>query len=175
MGTLSDLASSRKQFLGNRVFFPLLIRERQELVLPSSVISIVDDDVSMRASLVRLIKSYDLSAEGFSSAEDFLKSGRSQDSGCLILDVHLPRMSGLELQSHLLVSNPRLPIIFVSAGSNEFARRKALRNGAIEFLQKPFNEDAFLKALKSSVMIHPKKCFRLFQSEQTNSKLAQGD
>jgi len=175
MGALRDLASGREHFLGTRGFFPLLIRERQELVLPSSVISIVDDDVSMRTSLVRLIKSYDLSAEGFSSAEDFLRSGRSQDSACLILDVHLPGMSGLELQSDLLVSNPRLPVIFVSAKDNEFARRKALKNGAVDFLQKPFSEDIFLKALKSSVVFHPKKRFRLFHSGQTNSKLAQGD
>src|SRR5882762_9735004 len=134
-----------------RQLFPLLVRKRSELVVKGMVISIIDDNESIRAALKRLIQSIGLSVEDFASAEDFLVSCRSQDSACLILDLELPGMSGLELQTQLHISNPGVPIVFISARFDENARARALRTGAIEFLQKPFSEEALFEAIKTSL------------------------
>ena len=117
------------------------------------VISIIDDNESIRVALKRLIQSIGLRAEDFASAEEFLVSCRSQDSACLILDLQLPGMSGLELQNQLHVSNPGVPIVFISARFDEHERTRALRAGAFRFLQKPFSEDALFEAIKSSLLI----------------------
>src|SRR5258706_12324022 len=85
------------------------------------------------------------------SCVKFLLSSRSQDSACLILDLQLPGMSGLELQSQLHVSNPGVPIVFISAHGDEQARAKTLTAGAVEFLQKPFSEEALFEAIKTSL------------------------
>lgn len=139
--------------LATRPFCPLLVRRRGALTVKGVVISIVDDNASIRMALKRLIESTGLPAEDFSSAEEFLASCRSQGSACLILDLQLPGMSGLELQSQLHVSDPGVPIVFISATLDEQARRRALRSGAIEFLQKPFTERALFEALKTSLSI----------------------
>jgi FixJ family two-component response regulator len=139
--------------LATRPFFPLLVRKRSALTVKSVVISIIDDNASIRMALKRLIESTGLPAEDFASAEEFLVSRRSQDSACLILDLQLPGMSGLGLQSQLHISNPGVPIIFISARFDEQARARALRTGAIEFLQKPFSEEALFKAIKTALLI----------------------
>ena len=107
--------------------FPLLVRKRGKLTVKGVVISIIDDNASIRIALKRLIESTGLPVEDFASAEEFLVSCRSQDSACLILDLQLPGMSGLELQSQLHISNPGVPIIFISARLDEQARARALR------------------------------------------------
>ena len=118
------------------------------------VISIVDDDESVREALESLMKSVGYVAKVFPSAGDFLRSGYLNDTGCLILDVQMPGMSGLELQKSLVASKCRVPIIFISAHSDADARARALKAGAVEFLQKPFSEDALLNAINSSLAIH---------------------
>ena len=143
--------TSLRYALVARRLFPLLVRQRGELTLKGVVISIIDDHASIRMALKRLIESTGLPAEDFSSAEEFLVSCRSQDSACLILDLQLPGMSGLELQSQLHISNPGVPIVFISARFDEQARARALRTGAIEFLQKPFSEEALFEAIKTSL------------------------
>jgi FixJ family two-component response regulator len=90
--------------------------------------------------------------EEFASAEEFLISGRSQDSACLLLDLRLSGMSGLELQNQLLISNPRLPIIFMSASADEISTTRALRSGAIEFLETPIDKKALFAAIDSSFL-----------------------
>src|SRR5712671_3399548 len=139
--------------LAPRRLLPLLIRNRGELAVKGVVISIIDDNASIRMALKRLIESTGLPAEDFASAEEFLVSCRSQDSACLILDLQLPGMSGLELQSQLHISNPGVPIVFISARFDEQARARALGTGAIEFLQKPFSEEALFEAIKTSLSI----------------------
>ena len=139
--------------LVTRRLFPLLVRKRCELTVKGMVISIIDDNASIRIALKRLIQSTGLPVEDFASAEEFLVSCRSQDSACLILDLQLPGMSGLELQSQLHISNPGVPIIFISARFDAQARARALRTGAIEFLQKPFSEEALFAAIKTSLSI----------------------
>lgn len=118
------------------------------------VISIVDDDESVREALESLMRSAGYIPKVFSSAGDFLSSEYVNDTGCLILDVQMPGMSGLELQNHLVASNSPVPIIFISAHCDEQARVLALEAGAIVFLKKPFSEDALLDAIKSSFATH---------------------
>ena len=137
--------------LATRPFYPLLVRRQSALTVKGVVISIIDDNASIRMALKRLIESTGLPAEDFASAEEFLVSCRSQDSACLVLDLQLPGMSGLELQSQLHISNPGVPIVFISARFDEQTRARALRTGAIEFLQKPFSEEALFEAIKTSL------------------------
>ena len=115
------------------------------------LISVVDDDSSLRNAIKRLINSIGLNVEGFASAEEFLGSGCYEDSACLILDVRLPGMSGMELHSRLIAANYRLPIIFISGHGDGDLRSQALEAGAVEFLQKPFSEQAMFNALYLSL------------------------
>lgn len=114
-----------------------------------ALISIVDDDDSIRKATKRLIQSVGLRVEDFASAEEFLSSGRPKDSACLILDVRLPGMSGLELQSELATSEVTVPIIFITAHGDNETRAKALNAGAAAFLQKPFTEKSLFKSINS--------------------------
>lgn len=108
-------------------------------------VSIVDDDESIRESIRSLLGSVGVTAITFASAEEFLNSGYQDDTSCLILDVRMPGMGGLELQQRLTSAGRRIPIIFITAhASDEEARRRALKGGAIDFLQKPFSEDVLL-------------------------------
>ena len=118
------------------------------------IISIVDDDESVRKAIKRLLESFDLNAEDFASAEEYLISGRCEDSACLILDVRLPGMSGLELQNQLAASNCRVPIIFISGHDDGTVEAQALKAGAIDFLEKPFSEKALFDVIKSLLVVH---------------------
>ena len=119
-------------------------------------ISVVDDDQSMREALHTLIESMGLSAEEFSSAEDFLNSGRTEVFDCLILDVRMPGLGGLELQRRLAADHRRIPIIFITAHYSEEERTRALKAGAVDFLSKPFTEQELLNAIDASLLIHIK-------------------
>jgi DNA-binding NtrC family response regulator len=116
-------------------------------MVDNALISIVDDDESIRKATKRLIESVGVRVEDFASAEEFLSSGRPDKSSCLILDVRLPGMSGLELQSHLRTSDSKVPIVFVTAHGDAAVRARALEGGAVDFLQKPFTEKALFKAI----------------------------
>ena len=118
------------------------------------IISIVEDDESLRNAIKRLINSAGLSAEDFGSAEDFLLSDCREASACLILDLRLPGISGLELQNKLVASDCRVPIIFISAHGDGDLRTRAMEAGAIEFLQKPFSEKALFDAIISSLLLY---------------------
>ena len=117
------------------------------------VISIVDDDESVRKALQRLIKSVGLKVEAFASAEDFLSRAKPHEAACLVLDLQLPGMNGLELQAELRAANCRIPIVFISAHGDGQARAQALAAGAIDFLQKPFGEKALFGARDSALLI----------------------
>src|SRR6267142_573277 len=116
-----------------------------------AVISIVDDDESIRKATKRLIESVGLTVEDFPSAEDFARFGRPQDSACLILDVRLPGISGLEVQNQLIASKCQVPIIFITAHGDEQMRARALKVGAVDFLQKPFTEKQLFRAINPFV------------------------
>jgi FixJ family two-component response regulator len=115
------------------------------------LISIVDDDDSLRNSLNNLIRSVGFRAQGFSSAEAFLNSNQVPDTACLILDVRMPGMNGLELQRQLVAANCRIPIVFITSHGDDDARAQALKAGAVDFLYKPFREETLLKAIDSAL------------------------
>jgi len=117
--------------------------------LSEPLVSIVDDDVSVRRSTRRLLLSSGLRAEAFASAEDFLQSGRVAETACLLLDVRMPGMDGLELQRRLSETDRMIPIIFLSARASEEEERRALRAGAAEFLRKPVSKEALLNAIRA--------------------------
>ena len=124
-------------------------------VLPQAlVISIIDDDESVREATKRLIRSLGYGAVSFGSAEEFLSSDRLHDTSCLITDVQMPGLNGVELQSYLIANGHDMPVIFVTAFPEECLRRRALGAGAFGFLSKPLEEDVLIgcldKALKES-------------------------
>jgi FixJ family two-component response regulator len=118
---------------------------------PPRRISIVDDDASIREALKSLMRSIRFHVEAFASAEDFLASERLNDTACLILDVHLPGMSGFELQNQLNLQRRAIPIIFITAHADEASRQRALKGGAIDFLGKPVRRETLFRAIQSAI------------------------
>lgn len=116
-------------------------------------ISVVDDDDSVREALKSLLKSAGFEVEVFASAEEFLDSSQLLDTACLILDVRMPGMSGIELQDLLTTSHGAFPIVFISAHADAEARERALENGAVGFLEKPFSDEALLDAIDAAVRL----------------------
>jgi FixJ family two-component response regulator len=115
------------------------------------LISVVDDDESVRESLSGLIRSVGFGVMVFASAEEFLASNRLLDADCLILDVRMPGMSGIDLQRQLAASHTSIPVIFITAHGDEEARVRALNGGAVDYLLKPFSEEALLKAIDTAL------------------------
>src|SRR5258708_4425561 len=115
------------------------------------LISIVDYDDSLRDSLNNLIRSVGFRAQGFASAEEFLNSNQLHNTECLILDVRMPGMNGLDLQRHLVSANSRIPIVFITSHADEDAETRALQAGAVAFLYKPCREEMLLKAIDSAL------------------------
>jgi len=120
-------------------------------VSETALISIVDDDESMREAIQSLLRSVGFRAETFASGEQFLQSEQIEHTACLILDVRMPGMSGLELQRRLMATQCRIPIVFVTAHGEEEARSRALQEGAVDFLLKPFSEEALLNAIQAAL------------------------
>jgi FixJ family two-component response regulator len=112
------------------------------------MISIIDDDESVREALWGLVSSVGYSVSTFASAEEFVNSDQLGNAGCLILDVAMPGMGGIELQRRLVAGDSQVPVIFITAHEDEEIRAQALRNGAEAFLIKPFSEDALLDAIQ---------------------------
>jgi two-component system response regulator FixJ len=119
-------------------------------VPPVRKISIVDDDESLRTALRGLLRSAGFEASTFASAREFLESPERLACACLILDVRMPGMSGLELQRRLSDSGSTIPIVFISAHSDEESRARALEKGAVAFLKKPFSDEALLNAIAAA-------------------------
>lgn len=123
----------------------MAIRERPQLV------AIIDDNELVRVALDGLMKSVGFPALAFGSAEEFLASDHTHDTGCLIVDIHLPGMSGLELQSKVNAKRYRIPTIFITAHGDENIRMQALRAGAVEFMMKPFDDEALLESVRAAL------------------------
>ena len=117
----------------------------------AKVIAIVDDDELMRGALQSMLKSVGLSSLAFASAEEFLKSGQHQQTTCLIADIRMPGMSGLELQAKLNAEHCRIPTIFITAHGDTKMRMQALRAGAVEFLAKPFDDEVLLENVRAAL------------------------
>lgn len=115
------------------------------------VVAIVDDDESVRMSLQSLMRAVGLPAKAFASAEEFLDSGQQQHAACLIADIRMPGMSGLELQARLNSQNCRIPTIFITAHGDTNMRLHAMRAGASEFLTKPFSDRVLLEHVRAAL------------------------
>lgn len=116
-----------------------------------SLISVVDDDDSVRESLQCLIRALGFAVEAFASAEEFLNSYRLPDTRCLVLDVRMPGMSGPELQRRLAAGCREIPVILITAHGDEAARSQALKDGAVDYLFKPFREESLLEAIHAAL------------------------
>ena len=117
----------------------------------TKLVAIVDDDDSMRIAVQDLLDAVGLAAQGFASAEDFLRSGRQHGTACLIADIRMPGMSGLELQAQLNAERCRIPIIFITAHGDEKMRLQARRQGAVEFLSKPFDNEVLIDSVRAAL------------------------
>jgi FixJ family two-component response regulator len=117
------------------------------------LISVVDDDESVRESLPDLLREFGFAAEAFSSAEEFLASDCLGQTKCLVLDVTMPGMSGLDLQQELTRRREEIPIVFITAHRDENVRPHLLERGAVECLFKPFSETALLEALNAALRV----------------------
>ena len=115
------------------------------------LISIVDDDDALRNSLDDLIRSIGFRTQGFPSSEAFLSSDQACDTACLILDVRMPGMNGLDLQRQMVAANWRIPIIFITSHADDGARARSLEAGAVAFLYKPFREEELLTAIDAAL------------------------
>jgi FixJ family two-component response regulator len=119
------------------------------------LISVIEDDKSVRESLEMFIEAFGFDVLGFASAEQFLASDTINDSACLILDVTLPGMTGIELQHRLKEMGVPAAVIFITAQPNERNREQALQDGAIAFLEKPFSSEALLSAIRKAGINSP--------------------
>ncbi|HKE43434.1 MAG TPA: response regulator [Steroidobacteraceae bacterium] len=117
----------------------------------SVLISVIDDDASFRRALVSLLKSLGYDVDSFGTAEEFLGSGRIGETDCLISDVQMPGMSGLDLQAKLNADGHELPMIFVAASPGAKAREQAIASGALAFLGKPFPEERLITILNHAL------------------------
>src|SRR5712692_8477051 len=117
----------------------------------TKLVAIVDDDDSMRSALQGLLKESGLRSQVFASAEEFLNSGQQHQTACLIADIRMPGMSGLELQARLNAEHCRIPTIFITAHGDTKMRMQALRAGAVEFLAKPFEDEALLESVRAAL------------------------
>jgi FixJ family two-component response regulator len=115
------------------------------------LVAIVDDDELLRSALQGLLKSAGLPARSFASAEEFLDSGQQDHTACLIADIRMPGMSGLELQAKLSAEHCRIPTIFITAHGDAKMRLQALRAGAVEFLPKPFDDEVLLASVRAAL------------------------
>lgn len=118
------------------------------------VISIIDDDASVRLATDSLLRSYGYTVYTFASADEFLRSAQLNDTSCVIADVRMPVMSGVDLQAHLITRGYRLPFIFVTAFPEETVRARALKAGAIGILTKPFDGPSLMNCLDVALSKH---------------------
>ncbi len=116
-----------------------------------NLISVVDDDEAVRRTTSLLVESFGFRAATFESAENFLTSVHLRETSCLIVDVQMPGMGGLQLQSHLSAAGCGVPIIFITAYESDESRQRALRAGAVAFLAKPFSDEELLQTIRSAL------------------------
>jgi FixJ family two-component response regulator len=115
------------------------------------MVAVVEDDDSYRVAVRRLLKSAGFSVQSFATAEDFLRSGRQHETGCLITDIRMPGMSGLDLQAKLNADHCLIPTIFITAHGDEDMRLQAMRGGAVKFMVKPFDGEILLESVRAAI------------------------
>jgi len=134
-------------------------------------IYVVDDDPSVRDSTQMLLKSVGFNVKTFGSAQDFLKADLQEDLGCLVLDVRMPGMSGLDLQEKLVAAKTPLPVIFITGHGTVPLSVRAMKAGAVDFLQKPFEEQDLLDAINRAVARQRERKLKADESEKLQQRL----
>jgi len=124
---------------------------QKESAIVRPLLAVVDDDVMLRESLPDLLREFGFAARAFSSGQEFLSSQYLDETKCLILDVAMPGMSGLDLQQELKRRRQLIPIIFITGQKDDDIRKKALKQGAVKFLYKPFSDNALLDAVNEAL------------------------
>jgi len=119
----------------------------------AQLVAVVDDDESARSAVHGVLKSVGLKTRAFASAEEFLRSGDQNETACLITDIQMPGMSGLELQAALVEQDCRIPTIFITAYGDAKTRTQAMKGGAVELLLKPFDDDVLLESVRAVLEI----------------------
>jgi FixJ family two-component response regulator len=127
---------------------------KESMTEPVPIVFVVDDEPTVCASIKRLVRSVGIEAQTYSSAQEFLRGKRPDVPGCLVLDVRLPDLSGLDLQQELAKANITLPIIFVTGHGDIPMSVRAMKAGAVEFLTKPFREQDLLEAIQHGIQQH---------------------
>ena len=127
------------------------MRDEEPRTIPRSVVSVVDDDESVRESLPDLLAQLGFAVKAFSSAEEFLTSDYVGQTRCLILDIVMPGMTGIELQRELIRRRQQIPIVFITAHRDESVYPRLIEQGAVDCLFKPFSETALLEALNAAI------------------------
>jgi FixJ family two-component response regulator len=140
-----------KPFNDEELLQTIRLALRREFEVTKDLISVVDDDESVRRTITLLIQSFGFRAAAFDSAESFLKSAHKHNTSCLILDIQLPNMNGLQLQSELAAANCGIPIILITAYDDEESRGRAMQAGAVAFLDKPFSDQQLLQTIRSAL------------------------
>jgi FixJ family two-component response regulator len=128
-------------------------RSQEKSSIEHLLVSIVDDDESVRESLPDLLREFGFAARAFSSAEEFLASDFIKETKCLLLDITMPGMSGPDLQQELKRRRQEIPIVFITAQRDETVRSRLIKQGAVECLFKPFSETALLEALNTALRV----------------------
>ena len=129
----------------------LMKSKQEQSTSKQSLLSVVDDDEMLRESLPELLREFGFAARAFSSGQEFLSSNYVDETRCLILDVAMPEMSGLDLQQELKRRGQAIPIIFISGQKDEDIRKQAFRQGAVRFLYKPFSDSDLLEAVNAAL------------------------
>jgi FixJ family two-component response regulator len=126
------------------------MKTREDSSIEGALVAVVDDDESVRESLPDLLAEFGFKTRAFASAEEFLESGSAEGASCLILDIAMPHMSGMDLQRELRARGNNVPIIFITAKKDESVRRQAMEQGAVGFLLKPFSDTDLQRALDTA-------------------------
>jgi|SRR5438067_3090838 FixJ family two-component response regulator len=151
LGAAAKYISRMQGFLPDDHSPTLRLSVEDQQLQYAPIISIIDDDESMRGALKSLVASLGLKAYTFASAEQFLQSPRLDDTSCLITDLQMPGLNGVELQQSLLAQGRHIPIIFVTAFPEERMRARAMKAGALGFLSKPFESSALVELITKAV------------------------
>lgn len=135
------------------------------------IVYIVDDDASVRESLKRLMKSVGLEARIYASGREFLQDERPDVPGCLVLDIRMPRMSGIELQRELALSEDELPIIFITGHGDVSLAVQAMKEGALDFLEKPFNDQDLIDTVQRAIDRHREAQSRRIEHDEISRRV----
>ena len=129
----------------------IVLKTAMSIPKRTRLVAVVDDDDLLRRALQRLLKAAGMEVASFGTAEDFLKFDKLRDVGCLVADIRMPGMSGLELQAKLKTEDCLIPTIFITAHGDEKLRLQAMRAGAVEFLTKPFDDGILLERVRMAL------------------------